>query len=196
MRTRRALLLAALAALIVPLGSAAESLYDADAYESLASDIRARRPGDLLTVLVMEESSARATASSDTDRSTSITARASGENTSAGSGELTGEVELANEFSGEGRIDRTGRLVARVSVRVEEVLPNGDLVVSGAQQLIFNQETQQIVVRGRVRPADIARDNTVLSTRLSDSTIEYTGEGILARAERKSWLSRLLDWMF
>ena len=68
--------------------------------------------------------------------------------------------------------------------------------MNGAQQLVFNQEVQSIVVNGQVRPSDIERDNSVLSPRLGNATIEYTGDGILARAEAKSWFSMLFDWIF
>lgn len=192
----RAALALLLAAGLLAAEAAADSLYSDDAYQPLAADIRAHRPGDLLTVLVLEESRGSATATADTDRSTDLHARAQGEITGVGGGEASGTAEIQHDFSGEGAIARSGRLVARVSVTVTEVLPNGDLAVSGAQRIIFNQEVQSIVVQGNVRPYDIARDNTVPSNRLSNATIEYTGDGLLARAESKSWLSRLLDWIF
>ena len=174
----------------------ADGLYSPDRYRGLTSDLRASQPGDILNVIVLESSSAAASASAETDRSSGIGANAQGQITGVGGGSADGDVALRSDFSGQAGLAREGRLVARVSVTVEEVMPNGDLWVSGKQTLHLNQETQEIIVEGQVRPIDIARDNSVLSTRLANSVIHYTGDGILSSTERKPWYLRLWDWLF
>jgi len=195
-RLRFACLLAVACAAAAAGVAHADSGYHEDTFEPLASDLRARYVGDLLTVLIVEESRSAATSSADTERETAIQIQGAAEITDVTSGEATGSAAIAHEFNGQGAITRTGRLVARVSVTVVDVLPNGDLVVNGSQQIVFNQEVQSIVVNGQVRPEDIQRDNTVFSPRLANAAIEYTGDGILANAEAKSWFSMLFDWIF
>ncbi|NLA58040.1 MAG: flagellar basal body L-ring protein FlgH [Firmicutes bacterium] len=77
-----------------------------------------------------------------------------------------------------------------------EVLPNGNLVIEGTQSLIVNNETQEITVRGVIRPQDIEPDNTILSTYIADATISYQGSGILGAQDKPGILTRILNWIF
>ena len=176
-------------------GAHADSLYEPSRYRSLVSDLRAASPGDNLTVIVIESASANASAGAETMRDVDVGAELAGEVGQIAESGASGSLGARTGFSGDGAINRSGRLVARVSVTVDEVLENGDLVVSGTQELHFNQESQSITDRGQVRPQDIAPDNTIESPRLSNSTIEYKGDGILAGAERQSWITRFFGWL-
>ncbi|MCH2172748.1 flagellar basal body L-ring protein FlgH [Myxococcota bacterium] len=196
MNKARLQLLSSILLVFMPLYAQAESVYDEGTYQSLTSDIRALRVGDTLTINVFESSSAQASAGANTKRSVNLAAKASGDITGVGGGEADGSVWTRNDFNGDAKVNRHGKLIAKVSVLVEEVYPNGDLRVSGSQEIVLNQETQSIVVAGRVRTVDIAYDNTIDSWRLSDSSIHYTGEGILARTEQQSLWSRLFGWIF
>jgi flagellar L-ring protein precursor FlgH len=106
-----------------------------------------------------------------------------------------GEVSLEEDFSGGGRIERSGKLVAQLTVVVEAIEGNGDLLVKGSQEIELNNEKQRIFLEGRVRPEDIGPNNTVLSTRLSQATISYTGKGLLAEKQRPGVLTRFLSWI-
>ena len=81
---------------------------------------------------------------------------------------------------------------------IAEVLPGGVLQVQGAREIRANDETQYMVISGLVRAQDVASDNSVESTQLADSKVEYYGKGQLADKQRQGWLSRLLDniWPF
>ncbi len=85
-----------------------------------------------------------------------------------------------------------------MSARIIQVLPNGNLVLRGSQEILVNNEKQYITIQGVVRPVDIGTDNTVLSTYIADARIDYTGEGDLSRKQREGWLSRFIDvvWPF
>ena len=85
-----------------------------------------------------------------------------------------------------------GRLLAQITVAVTAVRPNGDLQVNGRQLLDINDEKQEIFLTGVVRPADIDDRNVVQSSRLSEASIRYAGEGELANRARPSWWNRLL----
>jgi flagellar L-ring protein precursor FlgH len=81
---------------------------------------------------------------------------------------------------------------------VLNVLPGGVLQVQGARAVRVNEETQYMVVSGLVRMQDVGPDNSVESTMLADSRIEYFGEGVLADKQKQGWLTRLMDnvWPF
>lgn len=167
----------------------AESLYREDSYRALAADNKAYRVGDLITVQVMESSSAAANAGTGTRRKNTLGANLGHKgNVVAGT-----DVQVNGDFDGGGRTARDGRLLAQISVTVRAVLPNGDLFVSGEQMLVINDEQQRINLEGRVRPSDISDGNVVVSSRLADARITYVGEGDLAERQRPSWWRRLLD---
>ena len=176
----------------------ADTLLERDGYRPLVADQRALRPGDNLTVLITESAVASTTARTTTNKEGSISAAASGTREGA-SGPYTrsiaGSLELAEDFKGGGRIERSGKLLARLTVVVEAVEPNGTLQVQGEQDIVVNEERQRIAVAGRVRPQDIGPDNTVLSTRLSQARIEMTGQGLLAEKQKPGVLTRFLSWL-
>lgn len=161
-----------------------------DRWPALAADRRAAQVGDSLTVVIIEASSAAATAQSGSRRDT----RLAGSIGAAGQPAEGGALGLQGQFDGRGQLNRTGRLIGQIGVTVQEVLPNGDLKVSGGQNLVIDGEVTSIRLAGRVRPADILGDNTVVSSRLSDAEIVYEGEGPLARSGQPGLLTRMLSW--
>ena len=113
-------------------------------------------------------------------------------------GLLNQGVQLGGEssYSGGGTTSRTETLQAEVSAIVQEVLPNGNLVVEGNRTITVNDETQIISVKGIVRPADIQADNTIYSMYLVNPEIIYHGKGILSSQQKPGWLNRFLDWIW
>lgn len=178
--------------LLVTVGGAAqaESLYDAERYRPLISDRRALQKGDPLTVLIYETSSAQASAGTTTDRSTGVSFNVKG-NSSTHSGSLG----AGTQFDGNGRIQRSGKLLAQLTVRVLDIEPNGLLVVGGDQSILINGEKQEIKIKGKIRTTDIGENNTVPSTKLADAEISYIGDGILAEHQRPGWINRILVWL-
>jgi len=173
----------------IALPGAAESLYKEGSYRPMIADNKAYRVGDALTVQVFENSSATTSTDTGTRRKNSIGAEVSNNAT------RTGQVGLsaAGEFDGGGRTQRTNRVLATVTVTVQEVLENGDLRIAGEQLLTVNEEPQRVTLQGRVRTADISDTNVILSTRLADARITYTGEGDLAERGQRPWWRKLLD---
>lgn len=175
----------------------ADTLMPAEGYRALVADQRALRPGDNLTVLITESAVASTTAKTTTNKDGTVSANAAasrgGNNPYANT--LAASLELAEDFKGGGTIERTGKLLARLTVVVQAVEPDGRLRVAGAQDIAVNEEQQHISVQGWVRPQDIAADNTVVSTRLSEARIEMVGRGLLAEKQRPGVLTRFLSWL-
>lgn len=169
----------------------AGSLYSEDNYDSLVSDRRSYRVGDILTVLIYETATSSTENKTDTDKSTSIGAKASD-----GTTDFDGSVGITSGFKGGGSATQTGKLVASVSVTILEKHENGDMLVKGAQTLEFNNDMQNISVTGVVREEDISTNNTVLSTRLADANIKFVGEGLIASRSKPGVLTRIWNWLF
>lgn len=168
--------------------SAAESLYKPETYRALTSDRRAYRVGDILTVLVVENSSASATSGTSTDKGNDTGIRFLSPNS-----QKNYSLGINESFDGGGRIARTGRLLAQISVAVTAIDNTGDLKIKGEQLIEINGEKQSINLEGRVRPRDIDEQNTVLSNRIAEAKLTYVGDGVLAESQHKGWLSRLIS---
>jgi flagellar L-ring protein precursor FlgH len=185
---------AALALLAPAAPSIAADLYTPEAYRALASDVKAYRIGDGLTVLVTENTSAVTSADTSAGRATGVgigfDVQAQGR---AHTFDLDGNVK--NNFAGNAKTQRAGRLLAQITVNVTGVLPNGDLLVAGEQQLEINDEKQTLRLEGRVRRQDIGEGNTVVSNRIADARIRYVGDGVLSEGQKVSVVTRFLTWL-
>jgi flagellar L-ring protein precursor FlgH len=149
--------------------------------------------GDLVTVIVSETSQGVQSASTDLNKSTSLGLATTGllgnavGSTSAG---------LTSAQKGGGNLARQGRMTAMITARVEKVLPNGSLTLSGAQEIEFDSGVQRISVKGVARPRDIDAANQIYSYRLANAQIEYLGTGALNEKARTGYLSRFLEWLW
>jgi len=170
----------------------AESLYQEGTFRPLTADNKAFRVGDSLTIQVFENSSATSSANTGTRRANDI----SGSVTHTGN-RVVGQlgIGVTGDFDGGGRTQRANRLLATLTVTVQEVLPNNELRVAGEQLLTVNEELQKVNLEGRVRPQDISDGNVVLSTRLADARITYVGEGDVSERTRRSVWRRVFDWL-
>lgn len=164
-----------------------ENLYRGDDYQALTADRRAHRVGDILTVHVLENSSASASAGTKTDKSNDV-----GFKFSSPLSQKSYATGLQDTFDGSGKIARTGKLLAQLSVSIVGIDGNGDLRVKGEQEIEINGEKQAINLEGRVRQKDIDESNTILSSRIADAHITYVGDGVLGEAQHMGWLSRLI----
>ncbi|URW75536.1 flagellar basal body L-ring protein FlgH [Sphingomonas donggukensis] len=165
----------------------------AGGYGGLYEGTRARAVGDPLTIVLVERTSASKSAGTKLD-------------SGGGFGitpPTTGALNLFNQsdasisgkrnFGGTGTADQSNALSGEISVTVAEVLPNGTMIVQGQKTVTLNRGDEFVQIRGLVRPADISADNRVLSTRVADAKIAYTGRGDVARASRQGWLSRFFQ---
>jgi flagellar L-ring protein precursor FlgH len=166
----------------------------------LFADRKARYPGDIMTVIISEDSSGENKADTKTSRDSSATAGIAGVTQASPDHRLLAKYEIGgsstNELKGEGNTSRDGTLDARISARVVNVLENGNLVIEGKKQVTINAEDQYLVISGIVRPDDISSDNVVSSQYIADAKIIYTGDGIINDKMRPGWLTRIIDWVW
>ena len=169
----------------------AADLYTRGNWSAMASDRNAHKVGDILQIEVAESAAATNTASNGSSRASNF-----GGQVSAGATfNEGGNLNLQSGSNTTGTTGRSGGIVAQVSATVDEVLPNGDLRVSGAQALNINGEQTNIRIKGLVRIADIAPDNTVLSSRLANATIDYDGSGFVSRSAAPGLVTRVFNWL-
>ena len=188
---RFAIVAVGVTALVGSLPARSVDLYRHDAWAALATDRVAQATGDSLTVLVFENASASNSAQSGSSKKTGVKAQARVGTAFNQSGELS----LDGSFTGSGTTARAGKMVAQISVVVDHVLPNGDLHVSGQQLIKINGERTNIKLQGRVRRADIANDNSVLSSRLADALIDYDGTGFVSKGARPGIVARIFSFL-
>jgi flagellar L-ring protein precursor FlgH len=192
--TKRIALTLAPALLLSATGAVAENLYRHDNWAALASDRRASAVGDILTVVVLENATATNSAQTGTSRDSRLGGTITAGHTGSGINEGA-SLGLSGSFGGNGQTSRAGRMVAQISVHVDSIYPNGDLAISGASALNISGERTNIRIRGRVRPADIAGDNSVVSARIADAQIDYDGSGFVSRSARPGLFQRIFSFL-
>jgi flagellar L-ring protein FlgH len=176
-----------LISLCLSANAGAGSLYQEGNYQPLTSDSRPRRAGDLITVLVYESASATTTANTSAGRDANVGGEVSGPHRSFSAG-----LKTSNQTEGRGRTQREGKVLAQITVPIQQVMEHGDLIISGEQLLEINNEKQQIKIEGRIRPQDVSDTNVVLSTRIANAKISYIGQGDLSDKQRPAWWQRFL----
>ncbi len=169
-------------------------------------DMRASRKGDVLTVRINIADKAVL------DNSTSRT-RTGAETAGLGSflgleskiaKVLPGNPDMSklvdgnsnSQSSGAGNTSRSEQIDTTIAAIVTDVLPNGNLVVQGRQEIRVNFELRELVVSGIVRPEDISRDNSVPNTQLAEARISYGGRGQLTDAQQQRWGQQIYDALF
>lgn len=183
-------------------------------------DRKARGRGDLVTVYVVEDFSARGSAETSLGGSSSIDASLS---SSIGIANLFQKAanwflgifgaasapilpdgadvnalrsNTDNDFDGDGETSREGSFNAIVTCRVLKVLPGGIFHIRGRRSIIVNHEKQVLTVEGLVRREDIAINNTVASTALAEAQLAFDGMGVIDEKQRPSVVSRLMNWIY
>lgn len=180
------------------------SLYS-DGAPGLFEDARARRLGDIVTVLIDESADATDEAQTSMSSTSSVAAgissffsamkRLQEDNPNLDPEKLI-DAMRSSDFKGSGATSRKGEVRATLASRVKKVLPNGDLYLEGHKVLLVNSEESHFYLSGVVRPVDINTENRVLSRVLADVQIEYTGRGAIADKQEPGWFSRLIDWLW
>jgi flagellar L-ring protein precursor FlgH len=171
------------------------SLFPKD-YRNPLADRIARREGDLLTIIISESSLASFNASTTTSKKdqnsvSQILAPTLFKRLLPNLG--TG---ANSSTSGQGATQQAGRLSARMTAVVKQVLPNGVLVIEGFRQVRVNKDTQTFLLSGMVRQDDVTAMNTVMSENIAEATIKVDGKGQISDRTRRGILTRIIDWLF
>jgi len=160
-------------------------------FSDLSADLRARRVGDIVTILVQEKASAVSSGTVKTQRNSSV------QSNIAAAGGITRAVgPLANlakagtntALDGQGATTRDTTLTATISAVVTQVLPNGNLVIQGTKNVKINSENQILGLRGIVRPVDLTTTNVVSSDRVAQMELQVNGKGVVADSVRRPFI--------
>ena len=185
----------------------ADSLWSNETAVSLFTDHKAKRVGDIITVLVQEHNSASRNSSTKTEKKGDISASISSfvtgniqnkifsNNTGDDNASQLPKLETTsqNKFEGSGAVNNSGSINSRFAVRVVDVLPNKNLIIEGVRRTSFSGESQTIILRGTVRPQDVTPVNTVVSYNLADVSIRFKDEGVVNDSQKKGWFGKLWD---
>ncbi|MGL1958483.1 MAG: flagellar basal body L-ring protein FlgH [Colwellia sp.] len=178
---------------IVPTGS----LFKANYVNNIYSDSKAHRVGDIISVILNESTQAKKNAKTEIKK----------ENTSAldamvGPGgtpilyngnTLEFGVNQNSKFKGDSKSDQGNSLSGNISVHVLKVLPNGNLMIRGEKWLTLNNGDEYIRLTGVIRSKDIGSNNTILSNKVANARIQYSGTGSFADANEQGWLTKFFN---
>lgn len=163
----------------------------------LFEDRKAGRVGDILTVRLVEATSASKDSATSTSRENAATLTGptvfGRPVTRGGVPVLDGSLDGQRSFDGSGSSSQSNSLTGDITVTVVERLPNGNLVIEGEKWLTINQGREFIRVRGVIRPTDVRTDNSVASTRIANAQIAYSGKGPLNDANRMGLIARFFN---
>lgn len=179
------------------------SIYQEGMRVAFFDDMRAKHVGDILTILLLENTSASKSAKTSTSKNQNVDQKppkiAGSRVTRDGKDILNNKVESRRKFSSDGATSQRNSLNGTITVTVAKVLPNKNLIVRGEKIIMLNQGNEYIRFMGIVRPIDIRPDNTVDSSRIANVQISYGGQGVINDANRMGWLARYFQssaWPF
>ena len=155
-------------------------------------DRRARRVGDTLTIAIVENNNASKKSATNTGRASNNSFAVNALAGLPGKSFLNSTLGATSDFSfdGKGETSNNNAFTGTITVTVSEVLPNGNLLVSGEKQVGINQGSEYIRLSGVVNPIHLNAANTVQSVHVADARIEYRGSGAIAENQQTGWLTR------
>jgi flagellar L-ring protein precursor FlgH len=103
------------------------------------------------------------------------------------------KLDNSTTFDGSGSVGSTETITSRITVRVIDVLPNHNLVIEGSRKTTFSGETQDVVLRGSIRPEDIMANNTIYSYNVADVNLKFISRGTVSDSQKKGWFTRTWD---
>ncbi len=184
-------------------------------------DEKASRIGDLVTVVIIEQTRAEGDAKTETEGSRTLDVSLSsqvgfqklitspvrgllrilgldnpGTTVPEGTEVNVAKTAFQNDFTGEGTTSRSGRFTGVITCRVIGVLSNGILHIRGRRSVVVNHEAQYISLEGLVRREDLTIENQVLSNSVAEMRLAYDGLGVLDDKQRPGWMARLIDWVY
>lgn len=170
------------------------AIYHPSSFRGLFEDRRARLVGDTLTIQIQEKTSARSSSNSSVDRNAAVDASIGRLPFKSPGSSLIPKLGVAgsssNSFEGKGETGSDNAFSGTITVTVLDVLPNGNLVVSGEKQVGINQNIEVLRFSGVVDPVSVLPGNVVSSTRVADARLEVRGRGDVDRAQTVGWLAR------
>lgn len=163
----------------------------------LAENPVAHHVGDIVTIVLNEQTAAQKSATTTTSKNTSVAMPGptllGRPVTIHGTPILLNNMDDATKFAGQGASAESNSLTGFLTATVLKVLPNGNLLIAGEKQIGLNQGKEYVRVTGVIRPIDMAADDSIPSYRVASAHINYSGKGAIADANAQSWLSRFFN---
>ncbi|HHW13015.1 MAG TPA: flagellar basal body L-ring protein FlgH [Firmicutes bacterium] len=177
--------------LLAAAGVEASSLWTEESGSYFIKPRREFRVGDLLTIVISEQSQATSKTGVNSDEGSSIVV-------GPGAGLLTDLLpylkgSVSTSYDGATGTNKAGSLKAQLTVRIVAIDANGNLCFEGSKEIMVNRDLQRLTFSGVVRPEDVGRNNTVLSTYVAEAKIDYVGNDY---ATQKGLLTRAFEWLF
>ena len=176
---------------------AADSLYPAEGSSSIYNEKRGHRVGDVITVMIQEANQATQAASSQNQKDSNLSVGAGAGFFGTNILNTQNQVGVGAHAShqGQGTSSRSSNVTGEMTAKITQVLPSGNYIIEGTRYVEVNEEKQMIEVTGEIRPDDITSDNTVLSSRLGNARIKFTGTGPASETAKPGLLTRVLGWL-
>ena len=178
------------------------SLFNAGLVNGLYADVKARRVGDIIEVILSENTQAKKKAANTSKKANKFTlspVTALGKNVTINGNTLDLGLSQSSDFKGEANADQSNSLTGSISVNVTRVLSNGNLIVRGEKWITLNNGDEFIRLTGIIRPQDISADNQIKSIKVANARIQYSGTGSFSDTQKKGWLARFFNsswWPF
>ena len=167
------------------------AIYQASTFRPMFEDRKARHIGDILTIAIVEKTAAVKAGASSGNKSGSVSAGIPGP--LQGRFGATVAASTANKFADGDNQSASNTFTGNIGVTVTEVLPNGNLIVSGEKQIAMNKGVEFIRFSGMINPDTIQMGNTVSSTVVADARVEYRTNSQIDRAEMTAMASRFFQ---
>lgn len=201
LRLIRPVALTALVITVLPLTGHSQSLWQPGVSQSMFADKRACHVGDIITVLIEENTTASKNDETKTEKQSSLSAAISSflyPQSAGGFLSYKGKMPAMaynsdHKHDGTGSINDSQQVVAKIAVRIIDVLPDGNYVVEGRRETAFGGERQTVLLHGIVRAYDVQADNTIYSYNIADASIQIVGRGTITESTRKGWFDRIWD---
>ncbi|MCX7970335.1 MAG: flagellar basal body L-ring protein FlgH [Negativicutes bacterium] len=167
---------------------------DSGSNADLYSDHGALGVGDVITILVVEKSTAERSGQSSNKKSAEV-------EFADGSGWMAPIIGAAgtgysDSFNAQGKLTNSNAVTAQITATVVEVLPNGNVRLEGTKVVRQNNDEQKIIISGVARPRDILSNNTVYSYQLADAKVELVGNGPIDSKQKQGILTQIFNFLF
>jgi flagellar L-ring protein precursor FlgH len=173
------------------------SIYQVGRDVTLFENPIARHVGDIVTIVLNEQTDAQKSATTTTAKTTTDTLPGmtllGAAATIHGTPVLSNNINDATKFDGEGGSKQSNSLNGFITATVAKVLPNGNLYLKGEKWIAINQGQEYIRMSGVIRPIDLAPDNSIASSKVANARISYGGKGAIADSNAQGWLSRFFN---
>ena len=173
------------------------AIYQAGREVALFENPIAHHVGDIVTIVLNEQTAAQKSSSTNTTKNTSVALPGmtllGKALTVHGVPILSNNIADTSKFAGEGDSAQSNSLQGYITVTVQKVLPNGNLYVKGEKWIGINQGQEYVRMTGVIRPIDLSSENSVPSSQVANAKIAYGGKGALADANAQGWLSRFFN---